>query len=446
MRRALTRNLIAAIIALVTLSAASTRADEVWRPMERDQAHRMLRAMREDIEKYYFDPTFGGFDLSRAYATADDRIGRATSLPDAMSAIAQFAMELGDSHTYFIPPRQTVRVDYGWSMQSIGDTCYVVDLKPKSDAWRQGVRPGDRVEVVNGFRPTRANLLQLRYLFQVLRPQPGLHVELLSAAGVARELNLAADVKRSPAITDLSSDSGIQQAAIEYERSISAKESFFITIEPDVVIWRLPSFSVTDAQIAYGLRMARRAKALVLDLRGNGGGFERILLNLIGALNHEDTKVGTVRERNGDTALVAPGAGASAYDGQLAVLVDSRSASASEIFARTVQLAKRGSVFGDRTAGHVMQGRLVGETATQGEYIALYGISVTSADVLMSDGSRLERVGVTPDVEVLPSSADLASGRDPALARALEFVGHPTDPEHAGLLLKPYRDAQLGTN
>jgi C-terminal processing protease CtpA/Prc len=403
----------------------------------------MLRATREEIEKYYFDPKFGGFDLAQAYVTAEERVDRSRSLPDALSAIAQFAMDLRDSHTYFIPPRQTAKVDYGWTMQMIGDACYVVAVKPGSDAARQAVGVGDRVEAVNGYRPARNNLWQLRYMFQVLRPQPGLHVELLSVNGVARELDLAAAVKPRPSITDLYSDGGLQQVATEFERFSDTGKSLFVTVEPDVLVWKLPSFSVEEHDIASGIRMAQRGKALILDLRGNGGGAESMLLALVGALNRQDVTVGKAHGREGDKPLIARGAGASAYDGRLVVLVDSWSASASELLARTVQLTSRGTVLGDHTAGSVMEGRFSPMSAAQGEYRALFGIVVTKADILMSDGGRLERVGVTPDVEILPSTADLAGGRDPALAKALELLGHPTDAKHAGALLQGYRDAHM---
>lgn len=50
----------------------------------------------------------------------------------------------------------------------------------------------------------------------------------------------------------------------------------------------------------------------------------------------------------------------------------------------------------------------------------------------MSDGKCFEHVGVVPDEVLLPAAADLAGGRDPALARAASLCGVEIDPETAG--------------
>ena len=74
-------------------------------------------------------------------------------------------------------------------------------------------------------------------------------------------------------------------------------------------------------------------------------------------------------------------------------------------------------------------------TVSHGENIIAYGVSVTAADVIMSDDGRLEKKGVVPDFKVLPTAEDLAAGRDPALAQALKFAGQNLDPAQAGALL-----------
>jgi C-terminal processing protease CtpA/Prc len=54
----------------------------------------------------------------------------------------------------------------------------------------------------------------------------------------------------------------------------------------------------------------------------------------------------------------------------------------------------------------------------------------------MSDGASLERTGVEPDEIVLPTPADLAAGRDPALAHAITTAGGAITATEAGRLFK----------
>ena len=121
------------------------------------------------------------------------------------------------------------------------------------------------------------------------------------------------------------------------------------------------------------------------------------------------------------------------FTGRLIVLVDSETASAAEMFARIVQLEKRGVVLGDRTAGAVMTARIFSHASGIAEMV-FYGAMVTVSDVRMSDGASLEKVGVIPDETALPLPADLQARRDPVLAKALTMAGAPTTPDEAAKL------------
>ena len=158
------------------------------------------------------------------------------------------------------------------------------------------------------------------------------------------------------------------------------------------------------------------------------------LRELVSRCIDHDVLVATERRRGKDAREVARPA-RSRFTGRLIVLVDSRSASAAEMFARIVQIEKRGEVIGDRTAGQVMTSRLFPHQAGKG-WVTTYAVSITVGDVRMSDGRSLEKVGVEPDDTLLPRPSDLAAGRDPVLAEAIGRAGGHMTPEEAGRLFR----------
>jgi len=44
--------------------------------------------------------------------------------------VAWAVMGLEDSHTLFLPPARVDRVQYGWELAMVGDTCFVIDADP----------------------------------------------------------------------------------------------------------------------------------------------------------------------------------------------------------------------------------------------------------------------------------------------------------------------------
>lgn len=395
--------------------------------IERERAQGMLRAVRGEIERRYYDRTFRGVDLGRRAAELDGRIRRARTYTDALELVAQLPTTLRDSHTFFVPPQIPVMVSYGWAMLMVGDSCFVQRVEPGSDAARQGVRPGDQVLAVNGDLVTREHLWQILYIAHVLRPQRWLNARIRSADGTVRDLRLNAKVEPSfhaLALTGMQDGGGI--AGLIRAAELPA-EAYQPRLEErgQVLVWTLPTFTVTPEQLIEARRRLHGRAGLVLDLRANGGGSVEALQSLLGLIYRERVKVGTLVERGRERPLDADGGGEGAFAGPVAVLVDSRSGSASEVLARLFQLTGRGVVIGDRTAGAVMHA-LQRQLNIGGDRGVLYGVSVSDAALVMPDGNELEKTGVTPDELILPTPVQMAAGDDPVMARAMEIAAHPT--------------------
>jgi carboxyl-terminal processing protease len=217
---------------------------------------------------------------------------------------------------------------------------------------------------------------------------------------------------------------------VEEERS----QPLYHEVGDDLLVARIPTFVVKDEKVDEMMKKARNHKALVLDLRGNHGGLADLLTRLVGYFFDRDVKLGEVKRRKETKPEKAGSRGPGrVFKGPLVVLIDSESASASEIFARVIQIEKRGTVLGDRSAGAVMESQFHPHLGA-GYRPFFFGASITVADLMMSDGRSLERVGVVPDERMLPSAADLAGRRDPVLSRAAEILGGKLDPGEAGTL------------
>lgn len=207
----------------------------------------------------------------------------------------------------------------------------------------------------------------------------------------------------------------------------------FVEVGSDLIIWQMPTFGVSPDHIDSIMGKARKFKTLVIDLRGNGGGYVKTLEQLAGYFFDRDVKIADLKGRKEMKPTTAKTRGSNGFKGQLVVLVDSDSGSASELFARVIQLEKRGTIIGDRTAGKVMTSRYYDHETGVGN-VLYFGASITIADMVMADGKSLEKSGVTPDELLLPTAADLAAQRDPVLTRAAAIAGVQLSPEKAGSL------------
>lgn len=427
-------------ITLLTLFAGTLVSSFAQSPpsgFERDRGRTMLNVIKNDLKKNYYDPSFRGIDVDVRFKEAEEKIKGATSQGQIFGIIAQALVDFDDSHTYFVPPGRSFTTEYGWQMQMIGEKCYIVAVKPGSDAEAKGLKEGDEVYSIDGFGPVRQNIWKLQYTYQALRPRAGVRLVVIKPNGKEEQLDVMAKVTQHKRVLDLTgggSGTDIFDLIRRQENQERLDRHRFYDIEEDLLIWKMPAFDIVEeSKVDEMVGKAKKRKALILDLRGNGGGYEITLLRMISNVFDRDIKLGEVKRRKETKVLEAKTRGENVFPGKLIVLIDSKSGSAAELFARTVQLEKRGVVIGDVSAGAVMRAKHYDHELGL-DTVIFYGASITDADIIMNDGKSLERVGVIPDELKLPTAADLAAKLDPVLAYAASLAGVKMSPEKAGTL------------
>lgn len=427
--------LVAVLIVGLCLIAPQALQSALAQPdlnFQRERGRAMLRTIKDDLKKNYYDPNFRGMDVEARFGAADAKIKEAESVGQVFGIIAQALIDLNDSHTFFLPPSRANRTEYGWQMQAVGDKVFVSAVKPGSDAEKKGLKTGDQILSVNGFEPSREELWKLIYMFYTLRPQPGLRLVLQNPEGQRRQLDVMANIKQGKLVTDLTGQD-IWDLVREAETEDRLNRQRYVEAGDKLLIWKMPSFAITEGEVDGMMGKVRKREALILDLRGNPGGYVKTLEWFTGYFFDKEIKIADLKGRKEMKPQMSKPHGDRNFKGKLIVLVDSKSGSAAEIFARVVQLEKCGVVIGDRTAGAVMQSRSFDHQMGT-DTVIFYGVSITNADVIMSDGKSLEGVGVTPDELLLPTAADLAAKRDPVLSRAAAMAGFELPPDKAGAM------------
>lgn len=176
---------------------------------------------------------------------------------------------------------------------------------------------------------------------------------------------------------------------------------------------KIPSFYSNSTQAKNGAKYSATAhdvkkllkqvnesdsKGLVIDLRGNGGGYLNEAINLTGLFIPQGPVVQVVTSNKKRQVLSDQDSSVS-YSGPLVVLIDRFSASASEIFAAAMQDYGRAIIIGERSFGKGTVQRVsplrYGNTSDHESMIKL-----TTAQFFRVNGGSTQHLGVTPDINL----------------------------------------------
>jgi C-terminal processing protease CtpA/Prc len=383
----------------------------------RERSIVMLGEIKQILKAEYFDRNLHGIDIDARFKMASEKIKSLETHSAIFKTIAELLLEFNDSHTVLLPPNRADRLEYGFTMQAIGENVFVIDVKKGSDAEAKGLRVGDVVRRLGKHDLSRQNLKQITYFIYYLEPQDRLRILTLGLDNVERELVVFAEVK-TPDEKLLEQKEKQRRKAARSASPYKCKE-----VNKEIVACRLESFLIERKHVDKMMSDVHTYKKMVLDLRGNRGGYVSVEEYLTGHFFDREVKIATTVTRGSSKDRVAKPRKEKGFKGELLVLIDSRSASASEVFARVIQLEKRGRIVGDTSSGAVMTATGMPLAQRYGSRYVVYSLNVTVSDMIMSDGNRLEHLGVVPDLPVGPSREALRARNDPVLAYAIRLMG-----------------------
>ena len=177
-----------------------------------------------------------------------------------------------------------------------------------------------------------------------------------------------------------------------------------------IYISKFGSNTDTEFKEAYDAIMAEDPAGLIIDLRENLGGLvescTRTLSQFVpeGLLVYTENKAGKITEFRSDCT--------DPIDIPLVVLVNGRTASASEIFAGAVKDRKVGTIVGEQTYGKGIVQSII-------ELRDGSAIRITTSSYYTPDGISLNGEGLKPDVEVVNEEG---STEDRQFNKAVEII------------------------
>jgi len=244
-----------------------------------------------------------------------------------------------DPHSSFFDPDQyaqlkqmetSTRKGFGTVVSILPGRVLVLQTLPNTPSTKAGMMPGDEILAVNNYRLDRLELEQI--------------VELLNES------------KQKPAQLVVRHPGNIRLAELtlipEEMQSSSVERAF--ELQPGIGYIRVGSFEEKTAQqIREAIEKlgGRRMKGLVLDLRNNPGGLMNAALETASFFLKSGQMILSVKGRNVPEKIERVPADNNPFTFPIAVLVNGKTASASEIVSGALQDHDRATIVGEPSFG-----------------------------------------------------------------------------------------------
>jgi len=354
--------------------------------------------------------TAGDTNAAAAIAATVSAVAKKYHLDEdetAYAALHGMATSTRDRWTEFFTPKEFASFDAPLDPKSIFGIGVLIDIEPKTKfarafyvvpdgpADRAGIISGDLITAVGG--TTTRGLIQPQ-VTKLLRGQEGtvVHVATQHPGGSVQELSLTRSTVRPPTV---------------FAKMLPDKVGYLF-----VTVFAQPT--ATEFAAALERLQKQGARALVIDLRDDGGGYVFAAVSIASHFFGSGPVVTTV-PRDGAAVTEASDDEDPQVTVPTAVLVNGYTASASEILSGALQDNHVATLFGTRTFGKGVEQtltRLPGGAA----------IKITTARYLTPANRDVNGKGLVPDVIVAlkPHSVLGDPSSDAQLQSALEYLRH----------------------
>ncbi|GAA3251815.1 S41 family peptidase [Nonomuraea helvata] len=331
----------------------------------------------------------------------------------ATATLSGLIRALGDNHARWqraeLPPGYQPGQEYGLGITTFPSSGLMTGAPQQAlpplyvrgvlggAAAEHGLRPGDVIEAVNGDTPFAGGVLSPGVVSMLYPQYPQTSAVRLKLRRPATGRTWTVTLK--PTLYESAS------------KTVAAK-----LLDHGIAYVKLTGFAPKAADaVLQAIAGLRKAKAVVLDVRGNRGGSPEEANRLLGAFAHD--KITAYLCDAGDTCTASRTDDAvPLLNLPLAVLTDRDCASACDHFTSAVKAHDLGTLVGTRTAGIV---------SGPARAYALDDNSVLLLPALYHLGPNHEvinRSGTPPHHYVRTTAKDVSTGRDPVLARALAVL------------------------
>jgi len=392
-----------------------TELNDIWRKRVKNDALNLKLSDKEweEIQK----------NLKKRYENYSRILTQYNSEDVFQLAMNSFTVSV-DPHTNYLSPitSDNFKIDMSLSLEGIGarlqwDDGYtkVVEIIPGGPAFKsKKLHPDDRitavaqgedgefvdvvgwritdvVQLIRGPKDSVVKLLLLKY-------DSGLDAEPV-------ELILVRDKVKIEDQSAQSSTLNIIRNGKSFKIGVITIPKFYIDFEAKNKGEKDYKSTSRDVKNLLNELISEKVDGIIIDLRNDGGGSLEEAIRVTG-LFIEEGPVVQVRDMEGKITVDNDLDPEIVYDGQLAVLVNRFSASASEIFSGAIQDYGRGIIIGENTYGKgTVQNMIDLNRLTSRKGYKLGQVKLTIAKYYRIDGSSTQRMGVIPDI-TFPSYVD----------------------------------------